>query len=142
MGEFSFVEVLLWTFWFMVWFAAIWLIIAIVADIFRDSSLSGLGKAMWTIFLVVLPWLGALIYMIVRGRSMNQRALEQAQRQEAQVREYVRTVAAPEPTSTADQLATLVDLRDRGALSEAEFAQAKGKLLNGGSTLGTIPQTV
>ena len=125
-------DVLVSIFWFMILFAWIWLLISIFGDLFRDHELSGWGKALWTLFLIVLPWLGALVYLIARGRSMNERALQQAQRNEQAFRQYVQQAATDKP-STADELAKLADLRDRGTISEQEFAQAKAHLL------GTVP---
>jgi hypothetical protein len=121
-------DVLVSTFWFMLLFAWIWLFISIFGDLFRDHELSGWGKALWTFFLIVLPWLGVLVYLIARGRSMNERARAQAQRNEQEFRQYVQQAAASSP-STADELAKLADLRDRGGISEQEFAQAKARLL-------------
>ena len=121
-------DVLVSIFWFMMLFAWIWLLISIFGDLFRDHELSGWGKALWTLFLIVLPWLGALIYLIARGRSMNERARAQAQRNEQAFRQYVQQAAADSP-STADELSKLATLRDRGTISEQEFAQAKARLL-------------
>jgi len=86
------------------------------------------GKASWVVLLFVMPWLGALIYMAARGRSMNKRAREQAARDERELGRHVRRVAASAP-STADELAKLADLRDRGVISLQEFARAKERLL-------------
>ena len=121
-------DVLVSIFWFMILFAWIWLLISIFGDLFRDHELSGWGKALWALFIIVLPWLGALVYLIARGRSMNERALQQAQRNEHAFRQYVQQAAADQP-STADELAKLADLRDRGTISEQEFVQAKARLL-------------
>jgi uncharacterized membrane protein YcjF (UPF0283 family) len=131
MENFSLWDVFVSMFWFMLLFAWIWMVIAILSDIFRDTTMSGWGKAAWTLMIIVFPWLGSLIYLIARGGSMNQRAIEQAQRQEAQLREYVQDVASP--TSTADELAKLADLRERGVLSVEEYDQAKA------SVLGQVP---
>jgi hypothetical protein len=116
-------------FWFMILFTWIWLLIAIFGDIFRDHELSGWGKAFWTLFLVVLPWLGALVYLIARGKSMNERARAQAQRNEQAFGQYIRETAGTGTTGTADELAKLADLRDRGTLSTEEFERAKAKVL-------------
>jgi Phospholipase_D-nuclease N-terminal/Short C-terminal domain len=113
----------------MILFAWIWMLIAILGDIFRDHELSGWGKALWTLFLIVVPWLGALVYLIARGRSMNERTIAQAQRNEQAFGQYVRQTAAAGTTSTADELSKLADLRDRGTLSVAEFELAKAKVL-------------
>jgi hypothetical protein len=114
--------------WFMLLFSWIWLLVMIVGDLFRDHELSGWGKASWVVLLFVMPWLGALIYMAARGRSMNKRAREQAARDERELGRHVRRAAATAP-STADELAKLADLRDRGVISLQEFARAKERLL-------------
>lgn len=114
-------------FWFMLLFAWIWLLITIFADIFRDHELSGWAKAAWVLFIIVLPWLGALVYLIARGRSMNERTRAQAERQDQAFRQYVQQAASP--PSSADELAKLAALRDRGTISEHEFTQAKARLL-------------
>ena len=129
-------DILVSIFWFMLLFAWIWLLITIFGDLFRDHELSGWAKAGWVLFLVVLPWLGALVYLIARGRAMNERAREQAARNEQDFRRYVQQAAASSP-STADELAKLADLRDRGTISEQEFAQAKARLL-GPPAPGTV----
>lgn len=129
---FSLGDVIISMFWFMLLFAWIWLLIAIISDIFRDHQLSGWGKAGWTFFLILIPWLGALVYLIARGSSMNQRAMERAQQQDQAMREYVRQAAAPATASTADELAKLADLRDRGVIAPADYEQAKAKVLGGG----------
>src|SRR3954465_621728 len=74
--------ILLSIFWFMILFAWIWLLISILGDIFRDHDLSGWGKASWTLFLIVIPWLGALVYLIACGRAMKERALDRAQQEQ------------------------------------------------------------
>jgi len=117
---------MLWFFMFFIW---IWLLISLFGDIFSSSDLSGGAKAMWTIFIIVLPFLGVLVYLIVRGNSMQERALKQAADQEAQFRGYVQTVAATGGGGAADELAKLADLRDKGVISEDEFQTAKAKAL-------------
>jgi hypothetical protein len=125
-------DVIVSIFWFMILFTWIWLLISIFGDIFRDHELSGWGKALWILVLVVVPWLGALVYLIARGRSMNERARAQALRNEQAFGQYVRETAAAGTTSTADELAKLADLRDRGTISAEEFEQAKAKALGKG----------
>ena len=122
-------DVFLSIFWFMLLFAWIWLLISILSDIFRDHELSGWGKAGWTLFLIVLPWLGALVYLIVRGRSMNERTLARAHRNEQDFRRYVQQAAGNGTASTADELAKLADLRDRGAITAEDYQLAKAKVL-------------
>ena len=119
-------------FWTMIiffcWVIWIWVVITILADVFSRHDIGGWAKAAWVVFVVILPWLGALIYLIARGRSMNERARQQAERNEQAFRQYVQQAATDKP-STADELAKLADLRDRGTISEQEFAQAKARLL-------------
>lgn len=131
-------DVIVSIFWFMILFTWVWLLISIFGDLFRDHELSGWGKALWTLFLVVLPWLGALIYLIARGRSMNERALAQARRNEQAFGQYVRETTGT--TSTADELAKLADLRDRGTLSTEEFERAKATVLGTGPATGVAPR--
>lgn len=122
-------DILVSIFWFMVLFAWIWLLIVILNDIFRDHELSGWAKALWTLFLIVVPWLGALVYLIARGSSMQARAAAHAARSEDAFRHYVRETAAEGKPSTADELAKLATLRDRGAISEQDYERAKAMVL-------------
>jgi hypothetical protein len=114
---------MLWFFMFVLW---IWLVISIFIDIFRSEDLSGWGKAGWTILVLVIPLLGVLIYLVARGSSMQQRRVDDATAQKTATDDYIRSAAQ---TSTADQLTQLSQLRDQGALSEAEFNSQKQKLL-------------
>ena len=122
-------------FWFMLLVAWFWLLIAILADIFRDQNLSGWGKGLWCLFVVLLPWLGVLVYLIARGATMHERSVEHAQRNDQEFRRYVQDVA--QPASVGDELAKLAGLRDREVISEAEFEAAKNKLL-GQSPTGSM----
>jgi hypothetical protein len=115
--------------WFFLFFIWIWLLMGLFADIFRSPDLSGWGKALWSIFIIVLPFLGILVYLIARGSDMQDRALRQAADHEAEFRAHVRDVATSTGGSPADELAKFVDLRDRGVITEAEFQQAKAKAL-------------
>jgi hypothetical protein len=115
-------EVFLWVIW-------IWILVAIFIDIFRSHDLSGWGKALWFIFVLVIPLIGVLVYLIVRGGSMHDRAAQQAQQQDAAFRSYVQQAAADSPDSTADQLAKLADLRDRGVITPEDFERGKAKIL-------------
>jgi hypothetical protein len=113
--------------WFFLFFIWIWLLITVFADIFRSDDLSGWGKAFWTIFVIILPFLGILVYLIARGKHMQEHATQAAKAQDTAMRDYVQSVAST--SSPADEVARLADLRDRGVLSEAEFEQAKAKAL-------------
>ena len=119
---------MLWFFLFLIW---IYLLIIVFTDIFRSSDLSGWGKALWTIFVVILPYFGVFIYLIVRGGKMHERAARDAQAQDAATREYIKGVAGSS-TSTADEISRLADLKDKGVISDAEFEAGKAKALASG----------
>ena len=113
--------------WFFLFFMWIWLLISLFADIFRSDDLSGWGKAGWIIFLVVIPWLGALIYVISRGGSMQERSMAEMAAREQATRSYIQGVAST--GSTADELAKLASLHERGVLTDQEFSSQKAALL-------------
>ncbi len=119
------------TLWFFLFFAWIWLVISIFGDIFRSRDLSGWGKALWTIFVIFVPWLGVLVYLIARGNSMSDRNMQEAAEREKATRQYIQTVASPNGSSTADEIAKLAELRNSGLLTENEFVAQKAKLLAG-----------
>jgi Short C-terminal domain len=120
-------------FWSMLWFTLfviwVWLLFAIFADIFRSPDLSGWGKALWSIFIILTPYLGVFVYLIARGGKMREHAVAQAQAQDEAMRAYVRDVAASDGTSTADELTRLAGLRDQGVITEVEFQQLKAKTI-------------
>jgi hypothetical protein len=113
--------------WFFIWIAWIWLLVSVLFDIFRSHDLGGWGKALWAIFVVLVPFLGVFLYLIVRGGDMHRRSLEAAKAQDAAMQEYVRSVAGS--GSAADELDKLARLRDQGTIDEAEFQQMKAKVL-------------
>jgi len=105
----------------------VWLLIVILTDLFRDQELSGWAKAAWVLFLIFIPFLTALVYLIARGSGMRDRAIAQQAEAQTQLDQYVQQqVAAASP---ADELQKLVDLRDKGTITSAEFDAAKAKLL-------------
>jgi Short C-terminal domain/Phospholipase_D-nuclease N-terminal len=114
---------------FFLWIIWIWILIWIFIDIFRSRDLSGWAKALWFLFVLFIPLIGVLVYLIVRGSSMHERAVQDAQQQDKEFRQYVQQAAAGAPASTADQLAKLADLRDRGVISAQEFDREKAKVL-------------
>jgi Short C-terminal domain/Phospholipase_D-nuclease N-terminal len=116
--------------WFFLFFIWIWMLFVVFGDIFRSPDLSGWGKALWTIFVIVLPYLGVFVYLIARGHKMQQHTIEAAQAQDAALRQYVQQVASPGGGGSADEIARLAALRDQGVLSESEFQQAKAKALS------------
>jgi len=112
--------VFLWVIWF-------WILITVFIDLFRSHDLSGWAKALWFIFILFLPLIGVLVYLIARGGKMHEHAVRDAQVQEQQFRSYVQEAAGS--ASPADQLAKLADLRDRGVITAAEFDLEKAKIL-------------
>jgi hypothetical protein len=129
MDDFGLWDVLVSMFWFTLLMTWVWMIIAILADIFRDPDLNGAAKAMWTAFIVLLPWLGAISYIFSRGNSMNERALQARSAQDAQMRALVHESVGTTASSISAELRDLAQLRDDGVLSVAEYEQAKGKVL-------------
>ena len=113
-------EIFLWVLW-------IWILIWIMLDIFRSHDLSGWAKALWFLFVLFIPLVGVLVYLIVRGGKMQERAVRDAQRQDEQFRAYVQDAASS--GSSADQLTKLADLRDRGVITAEEFDREKAKIL-------------
>jgi hypothetical protein len=115
----------LWIFGFIIFF---WLLIAVFGDIFRSHDLSGVGKAIWSILIILLPYIGIFAYLIVRGGKMHVRAAQQQQASEAAFTSYVQQ-ATGTSASTADELQKLAALRDQGVINAAEFETQKAKLL-------------
>ena len=119
---------LLWTmFWFFLFVAWIWLLVVILTDVFRSRDLSGWGKALWTLFVIILPMLGVLIYLVVRGDTMSERSERAAMDWEPETRDAV--PAGDSGRSTADELDKLARLRSSGTITEEEFQTQKAKLL-------------
>ncbi|MER5202686.1 SHOCT domain-containing protein [Streptomyces sp. NPDC002825] len=124
---------LFWTMlWFFLWIMWLFLLFKVITDIFRDHSLSGWGKAGWLIFCILLPYLGVLVYVIARGKSMGQRDIKQARESEAAFQEYIRKTAGTQGggTSATDELARLAELKEKGAITPEEFEKAKAKVLS------------
>jgi hypothetical protein len=117
-----------WSFlWFFLFFIWIWLLIMVFADIFRSHDLSGVAKAIWVIFVILVPYLGVFVYLIARGHKMGQHAAEDAARQEAATRQYIQSVTST--SSPAEQIAKLADLKAAGTITDAEYEQLKAKAL-------------
>ena len=119
---------LIWTmFVFFVFILWIWLLISVFMDIFRSHDLSGVAKAFWVLFVIILPFLGVLVYLIARGGKMHERAIDQAAQQQKAFDTYVKQTAGA--GSNAEELSKLADLKTQGVLSDAEFEAQKAKLL-------------
>ncbi len=117
---------MLYFFLFIIW---IWLLIMVFMDIFRSHDLGGWAKALWVIFIIILPFLGVFVYLIARGGKMRDRAARDAAQQQQAFDQYVQQTAGTSGGTTADQLAKLADLKSRGVLSEDEFQAQKAKIL-------------
>jgi hypothetical protein len=113
--------------WFFLFIAWIWLLISVYADVFRSEDLGGGAKAAWVIFVLVLPYVGVFVYLIARGGDMQERAAQQAMAAQRAAEARIRELAGS--SSTADELAKLVTLRDQGTLTSEEFDSQKVKLL-------------
>jgi hypothetical protein len=127
LADISFGELLLIVveiFFFVIW---IWILFTIITDLFRDHEMSGWGKAAWVFFLIFVPFLTALIYLIARGNGMRDRTIKAQADAKKHFDEYVRSQAGA--GSPADELHKLNDLKEKGALSQEEFEKAKAKLL-------------
>ena len=114
------VMIFLWVIWF-------WILITIFIDLFRSHDLSGWAKAAWFIFILLIPLVGVLVYLIVRGGKMHEHQVRDAQAQDREFRRYVQEAAGSQ--SSADELAKLADLRDRGVITAEEFDRQKAKIL-------------
>ena len=125
----SFWDFLVWIFWFYIAVACIWIFITIFIDIFRDHSLGGFAKALWIIFLVFVPFLGALVYLIARGRSMGERQMAEAAAAQSKQNEYIRQVAGSSTSSAAGEIESAKKLLDSGAITPAEYDALKTKAL-------------
>ena len=113
---------------FFAWVIWFWILIRVLVDVFRRNDLSGWGKAAWTFFMIFLPFLGVLIYLIAHGQDMGQRDIEQAKASQAQFDDYVRNVAGSDGGAT-DQIAKAKQLLDSGAITQAEYDAIKAKAL-------------
>ena len=122
---------IIWLFLFVVW---LWLIITLFSDIMRSDDLSGWGKALWALFIIFLPFIGIFAYLIVRGSGMSDRAVKEAEKQDAAMRQYVQSVSGGSGgsgggVSPAEQVEKLAALHAEGKLTDEEFAAAKAKAL-------------
>ncbi len=115
---------------FFLWFAWLWLLFRVFADIFRSKEMGGWGKALWSIFVILVPFLGVFIYVVVNGKSMTERDIASAQQRESEFQAYVRqTAGTAGGAGGADEIAKLASLRDQGVLTDEEFSAQKAKLL-------------
>jgi hypothetical protein len=123
----SFLLAMLELFLFFAWFMCLFWVLG---DIFRSRDLGGGGKTLWVIFVILIPWLGILVYVLVRGKGMHERQLEQAQAMQSAQAQYIKSVAGS-GSSAAEQIASAKQLLDAGTISQAEFDTLKAKALAG-----------
>jgi UPF0716 family protein affecting phage T7 exclusion len=121
----DFFWLLVWTFFFVMYLMVLF---QIIADLFRDRELSGWWKALWVIFLIIFPFLAAIVYLIARGRGMAERQAGEMKKAQVATDQYIKSVAS-QGTSPADQIASAKSLLDSGAITQQEFEQLKAKAL-------------
>ena len=119
------------TFWsifvFFLLVAWIWVVIGVISDVFRSNDLSGLSKGIWVLFIIVIPWLGVLSYVVIRGKGMQERNMQAVADAGERQRAYIQSAAG---TSTADELSKLAELKDKGVITDSEFEAQKARLLS------------
>jgi len=126
MSNYPLLDIFLSMLWFFLWLLWIFLVIRVIMDVFASDDMNGWVKAVWVVLIILLPLFGVLIYLIVRGRSMQERQQQEINAQEQAFRASVKEAAG---TSSASELSKLADLHDRGVLSDTEFEQEKEKIL-------------
>ena len=127
LAAYSFGDVMWSMFVFFAWILFFWMLFIVFGDLFSRHDISGWAKAGWTIFVIILPFLGIFIYLIAEGKSMGERAVARAQSQQSQMDDYVRSVASS--GSATDEIARGKELLDSGAITQAEFDQLKANAL-------------
>ncbi|MBI1378512.1 MAG: SHOCT domain-containing protein [Frankiales bacterium] len=131
LAEFGTGQVLWSIIWIALFFLWIYVLITVFGDIFRSDDLGGWGKALWIVFIIILPWLGVLVYLIARGKGMQERQIAAMAAAEKATRAYIQDVAGSQGRSPAEEIARLNELKSSGAISEEEFNALKAKAING-----------
>ena len=128
-SSYPILDIFLTTLYFFIFIIWLWLLFMVFIDIFRSHDLKGWAKALWVIGIIVMPYLGVLLYLIFRGGKMHERAEQAAQAQQKAFDDYVKRAAGSTGDNSADQLAKLADLKAKGVLTDAEFEAQKAKIL-------------
>ena len=127
-SDFGVGQVFLSLLWFFLFFLWIMLVFHVISDVFRSHDLSGGGKALWLLFVIVFPYLGIFVYLVVRGGKMHEHDVQALAANEAAARAYIQQ-AAGTSGSPADELTRLADLKAKGVIDDAEFASLKAKIV-------------
>jgi ABC-type multidrug transport system fused ATPase/permease subunit len=130
-SSYPILDIFLTTLYFFIFIIWIWLLFMVFIDIFRSHDMGGWAKALWVILIIVMPYLGVLVYLIARGGKMHERAAQQAALQQKAFDQYVKQTAGTHGETTTDQLHKLADLKTKGILTDAEFETQKTKILAG-----------
>jgi hypothetical protein len=130
-SSYPILDIFLTTLYFFIFIIWLWLLFMVFVDIFRSHDLKGWAKALWVIGIIIMPYLGVLVYLIFRGGKMHERAAQQAAQQQKAFDQYVKQAAGTPGSSTADQLAKLANVKSQGLLTDAEFDAEKAKILAG-----------
>jgi hypothetical protein len=130
-SSYPILDIFLTTLYFFIFIIWIWLLFMVFIDIFRSHDLKGWAKGLWVIGIIIMPYLGVLVYLIFRGGKMHERAAQQAAQQQKAFDQYVKQAAGTPGNSTADQLAKLANVKSQGLLTDAEFDAEKAKILAG-----------
>jgi hypothetical protein len=130
-SSYPILDIFLTTLYFFIFIIWLWLLFMVFIDIFRSHDLKGWAKALWVIGIIIMPYLGVLVYLIFRGGKMHERAAQQAAQQQKAFDQYVKQAAGTPGSSTADQLAKLANVKSQGLLTDAEFDAEKAKILAG-----------
>ena len=121
-----FLDIIWSMFVFFLLIAWVWVVISVVSDVFRSKDIGGFSKALWVLFVIIIPWLGVLSYILIRGSGMEERNMQAVADAADKQRAYIQDVAG---TSTADELSKLAELKEKGVINDAEFEAQKAKLL-------------
>ncbi|MFD4657183.1 SHOCT domain-containing protein [Kitasatospora sp. NPDC058444] len=129
--DYPLLDIFFTTMWIFLWIMWFFLLFRVFGDLFRDDTVSGWGKAGWSVFLILLPFLGVFVYLIARGKGMGRREVRRTAEAEQEFRAYVRQTAAETtaPSSHVDDLARLAELKNKGDITEEEYQRAKAKVL-------------
>jgi hypothetical protein len=130
-SSYPILDIFLTTLYFFIFIIWLWLLFMVFIDIFRSHDLEGWAKGLWVIGIIIMPYLGVLVYLIFRGGKMHERAAQQAALQQKAFDQYVKQAAGSPGTSTADQLSKLAGLKSQGLLTDEEFDAEKTKILAG-----------